>query len=405
MKKILLVLFAAALMMLSSCGTQCADYTPGNTGSGKLMPPIMSSGSGYYYNDPSFQGSRLALKYYDTATGQSIYLCARPECLHDGNEFCNATSSKYTPCGMTMYEGMIYLNVLEWSFETELREYKLLRASPYGTYLSEICTYAKQETAPDGIMTGGAFNPIIHRGKAYLDYELDGDEKVRTLGIAEVDIFTGLSKTILEVSSNGRINSADVCGDRLFSVITVPESEDSYKMIQKLFDYNISTGEMYSEKLPVQFFHDGRAADGKYIMIGSDGYDARLISYDPVTREFTDMDNEMSEFFKSDKGGGRTLEYDGTNFYAVKEILDRVDAYPAAVFSSDFQKLAEFDIPSYQEQPLFSLNILDGTVYVQGYYRVVCCPVKDILSGNIRWETAYVFDREADKELEENADG
>lgn len=401
MKRLILPIIVC--LLLCSCAAAHSDHIPGNTGNSMIMPPIMPSGSGYYYEDYSGMGMRL--KYYDSATGQSIYLCARPECLHDGNEFCNATSSKYWLTGMTMYEGELYLNAVEWNREAGHREYKLLRAAKDGTELSEVGTYAKQDVDENSsLVFVGGFHPLIHRGKAYLCYRLDGGEDMSSSGVAEVDITTGASRIITEVSTNGKIDAGDVSGDRLFFVITVPESEDSYKYVQKLFCYNIATGELHSEKLPMQYFQDARAADGKYIIVGSDGYDARLISYDPESHEFANLDNDMSEFLKTDKGGGRMLEYDGTYFYAVKEILDKAGAYPAAVFSSDFRKLAEFTIPSEHGQPQFSLDILDGTVYLQYYYEVVSCPVGDIVAGNTHWDKAFEFDRIVDKEDAGNAD-
>ena len=40
----------------------------------------------------------------------------------------------------------------------------------------------------------------------------------------------------------------------------------------------------------------------------------------------------------------------------------------------------------------YALNILDGTVYIQYYDKVVCCPLKDILDGNTVWEEVFRFE-------------
>ena len=94
MKKLILTLAAACIALtLTGCNntTPTEDYLNTNKGS-SAYHPIMKTENGYYYNDP-MEG--LGLKYHDNATGKDIYLCAKPECSHDGNSFCTADALRF----------------------------------------------------------------------------------------------------------------------------------------------------------------------------------------------------------------------------------------------------------------------------------------------------------------------
>ena len=59
--------------------------------------------------DKSAAGSSSALRYYDEASGETVYVCAKPNCLHDGNEFCTATTRTYTLLSDPVYlDGYVY---------------------------------------------------------------------------------------------------------------------------------------------------------------------------------------------------------------------------------------------------------------------------------------------------------
>ena len=394
MKRLLIPLIAC--LLLSSCGTQHTDYITSNTGEGATLTPIIPSGSGYYYNDNS--NCRLALKYYDIASDKSIYLCSRPECTHDGNEFCNATSRKYVFLGMAEYEGELYIEACEYRENESV--YKLLRAEKDGTGLSEISAFAKQQTDGDNsfISVVSHCNPVIHRGKAYLTYRLERDNSVSTWGIAEVDICTGVSKIILEEKSDGYMDHVSACGDDLFFMLF---SRGDYNFDYILYHYDIKSGETKELVSPQNYPREGTAHDGRYIYTAFENNKYGVYSYDPKTNSTELLDNPISAFFSDSKGGLR-LKYDGNYWYACKNIRQNVETYRFAIFSDSFERLAEFDVPG--ENTDISPDILDGILYLQYYSRVLKCPVDDILKENIHWDEAYRFDRKIDRELEENAE-
>ena len=85
-----------------------ADYQRGNTS--KYLPePMMKTEKGYYYYSEFYKGFR----YYDVATDKEMYLCNKPECRHDGNQFCVATNEKYRVLDYCLYGEniMVYTTV------------------------------------------------------------------------------------------------------------------------------------------------------------------------------------------------------------------------------------------------------------------------------------------------------
>ena len=87
----------------------------------------MLSEKGYYYYSYTDRG----LRYYDFSTQKDIFLCNKPECLHDGNAFCVATNRKYGKIDYVLYGDRIYMSAFELD-ENERIQMKLLAD---GTYL------------------------------------------------------------------------------------------------------------------------------------------------------------------------------------------------------------------------------------------------------------------------------
>ena len=63
---------------------------------------------GYYYCTRNNE-----LRYIDFETGNEMYLCNKPECRHDGNEFCVATNKRYTIERFCLYNGKIIAAAVE----------------------------------------------------------------------------------------------------------------------------------------------------------------------------------------------------------------------------------------------------------------------------------------------------
>ena len=128
------------------------------------------SDTGYYYvgtpqpvtevSDPPKVKSGIC--YTDKATGQSMYLCAKPECLHDGSDYCPATSAAYHFQRLLWYDGMLYA-VAEYldAPEKGISHSVLVRIQPDGTGMEEIAVLDDR---------GGLYNSeiIAYRGAVWV---------------------------------------------------------------------------------------------------------------------------------------------------------------------------------------------------------------------------------------------
>lgn len=63
----------------------------------------------FYYQESVDQGKEnYVLMYTDYATGQSVPVCAKPNCKHDGNAYCTASSNVYAPSHLEHHDGYLY---------------------------------------------------------------------------------------------------------------------------------------------------------------------------------------------------------------------------------------------------------------------------------------------------------
>lgn len=85
------------------------DYVSSNPAK-VIYNAVMKTDTGYYYGSSE---KKMSIHYYDVGSGQNIFLCSKPECRHNGDAFCTATSDKYFVDTMCMYGGELYLNVVE----------------------------------------------------------------------------------------------------------------------------------------------------------------------------------------------------------------------------------------------------------------------------------------------------
>ena len=170
---------------------------------------VLRLGNGIYYNSENSGGS-LNLHYFDIPTQKDIILCNKPECKHDGNEFCVATNSKYRPIAFQAYSGSIFATA--YCMDEEKLEFKLLRVAPDGSSLSEIATYYSTtstniESVQAELKAGSTLDRygynflLIHRNKAYLPFCFhpeNTDDDVNVFGLTELDLDTKEMKSVFE---------------------------------------------------------------------------------------------------------------------------------------------------------------------------------------------------------------
>ena len=193
-KAILLGLTVLGLLTLAGCNKQpeeeqsdkskssyvSEDYQPG-------VRDMMLTDKGFYYISGK---TEPGIHYYDSATGRSMYLCNKPECRHDRNEFCVATNGRYDYFDYCIYSSKLFLYVVE---ETETQYlFKLLAAELDGSGMDEVATVMELEKTGNDIQIHSC-GMMIHRNTAVFDVCTTGTlaEEVHYYGVAFMDINTG----------------------------------------------------------------------------------------------------------------------------------------------------------------------------------------------------------------------
>lgn len=93
------------------------------------------------------------LYYTDTETGESVPICARPDCEHNGDEKCTASTSVYEPSALTYHDGYLYSMTTKYLHPENVTDpmpaeissadckQVLLRYSADGTEIKELCDF------------------------------------------------------------------------------------------------------------------------------------------------------------------------------------------------------------------------------------------------------------------------
>ncbi len=154
------------------------DYEPGNA-------TVMKTEKGFYYYSDSEKGFR----YYDPATGKDMFLCNKPECRHDGNEFCVATNDKYVIDRVTLYGGKLFATAIEQT-ETQIL-YHLLAIALEGSELDEVVTsLTLEKTGVEPAIKLEDRGLCIHRNRVLIPLWMNGEADSQSFGTAVVNLDT-----------------------------------------------------------------------------------------------------------------------------------------------------------------------------------------------------------------------
>jgi len=417
MKKAISIISAVAILLcLCSCYGGAVRVSkdevniPSNTACSTYFP-IMETENGFYYTMRGY----YTLRYHDKASDRDIFCCNKPECAHDGNSYCAATSSEYDLSYAAMYDGAIYVPVTKLTDDT--LEYKLLRVETDGTARSEVCTFLTLKNAnPIGTVNGNDL--ILHKGKAFVhfsyeyrnEYGISSNEMIN--GIMVIDLSSGdyyeLPTDMLDFENSfwGQIYTrAD--GDWFYYTISydgAPEDEcDVYR-------YNFVSGETEKLDMPRVFSSytvwEGCVYYTKCDVSDKDNKTVQIYRYYPdngVTEKFTENPIPEETIVKVSCTAGNDqpeITTDGKYFYYVNNGLDsnyyytsdKVPFQPECiVFSNEGVELARFMLPTelLEHEKDYCMNVVNGKVYFQSIYSVWSCSVDDILSGNVSWSKMY----------------
>ncbi len=408
---------AAVTLSMASCSDRSEkyqDYEPGNRRA--ELNPVMETDKGYYAKRRDASGENmLEICYYDKESGKAIYLCSKPECSHDGGEFCTATHKDINAVDITMSDGYIYIKGAVISEEEDMLTWKLYRANADGTQFTEICSYQKLKTIFSGRGPMNYSNDlIVHRGYAIVefnDHELSSPLYDYMPNIMMIDLESGHYKTLptadydLTKTQRGR-GGLYIEDDYLYYYI----EPQNYTNTKYLYRYNLVTGE--TERIGTNTrLHDFVVMDGVvyYTTVPTDEQEyVPFYAYDTATGKETDLSQNLNSAFGAEHHNV-SLMCDGRYIYFVTSIYNGERGQTFLMLSEDMKRLISIEPPQEIREYGTELKISNEKAYfVAGIrYRndavslielgwetntlAYSCPVEDIATGNPEWTLAYDF--------------
>ncbi|MCM1228405.1 MAG: hypothetical protein NC320_13465 [Clostridium sp.] len=376
---------------------------------------VMETDKGYYYMGPEEYGRVMSLRYTEKSNGADIFLCAKPECPHDGSDTCTATYNFMPVSNTILYDGGIYF--VADTTDKETYGVSLYRASLDGSSLDKIGDVRRIKNSDVHTYYGGMDDFLIHKGYAYIPYNIGGGSYDSFIedGFVKMDIQTGKADTIFSNDEFMSSLSASVyagVGDYVYYGAFCSNGD---KNRAGNFKYNINTGE--SEKISGELAEnlesghyaiEGYTEDTLYVREIDKGID-HFIGYDSKTFERNDF--ELDIYDPNIKP--RCFFYDDKIFVTKIEAIE--------VYDNKGEKIGSHAIPSYcgedgvTSQYSFDprdFDICSGRIYMGYYdnmsvsglpveegefleeeradYTMYSCSVEDVIAGTGDWEKAYV---------------
>lgn len=277
---------------------ESTDCNPGNS-------RIRMTDMGYYYNSIEHQG----IRYTDKSTGMDLFLCNKPECRHDGNEFCVATNKKLKIRNFCLYGGYLFAVVAE---ETDTQfAYKLCSIALDGSEMNEIVTFYEFVKGEQRVAYSQDAELLIHRNKVIFPFFVSGAGgfgDTQYHGFAIYDFDTG-KVTYLDEEPASKDNpertNVKAHGDYIYYCV-----KEEPKTV--LYRYHLTTGNVEEHKLLTNFV-------GRYVVV-----DDNTVVYTRVTGRSLCVyhretgENEEKVQFNGLNGIG-SLITDGTYIYTHEE--------------------------------------------------------------------------------------
>jgi len=429
--KILLFILASAIALLCGCSKEKEMPEDNQANHGPLA--IMETENGYYYNfgyavynEEGLFGLREfknLLRYSDKETDETILVCNKPECEHNGSDSCTATYKNLTIINSLMYNDEIYVYGAEED-GTTIR-LNLYRIAPDGSAIDKVGTVLECENTigeeydmviPEISFLAESF--IIHKGYAYLPYYLRIGKASRGFmggGLMQMDITTGETKSIyeLEFMTSKFPYNLRACGDQLYMDMKSAHSPGG------TMRYIISEDRMEQPNPEQQMTYDVITPNRLYNVSNTYNWETKTAGYISVTSYNSATGAWIDEeYFETDIIGD---PYNIPVAFPYKDMIvictnDRVAFY--GIGEENYgNKMGEISFESGERvkgissEPVLEFKINNDTLYrictpiatennkvlplIPAYYmpyEVFSCPVEDILNGTGQWEKAFSYE-------------
>jgi len=143
---------------------------------------IIETEYGYYFQGFVEEPRWLhGLRYCDKETGENVWFCTRANCLHDGNEYCVATTNVYSVSDITWFDGTLWAVAIKNDRQATSDDgnvysygmnFVLLRYEPDGSAVTEMAVLPMELPDNADEMIGFA-SLVAHRGVLWINTSYD----------------------------------------------------------------------------------------------------------------------------------------------------------------------------------------------------------------------------------------
>ncbi len=344
-----------------------------------LFARTLEGDQGIYYRGYRGRFGPMDYHYYDYESGKSVYLCSKPECMHDGNELCVATNENYLVGDDIFYDGKIYCS----AYITGGLKFVLLRIEPDGSALTEVATLKESIGTPTGFECGEIF---IHRGYVFASYGYRTEDKLCE-GTVVYNLLDGTLSELPEyeykVSLEGIYTDAPIvrsnfkaAGNYVYFNELRPIKERKNK--RYLCRYDLSLGEI--KDVPIDVMYQGTyCVTEPDNVVYTDKFN-HLYKYDFASDETTPCSDLYAPIVNREENGEYVLNYDQDIIASIGDFLYyNGDLY--AVLAAYF-----YDVSYYQSD----------------YENVKGYPFLAKLNDKLEMEGEFIESPFTDKKLQEN---
>lgn len=402
--------FIQAILMaslLAGCGGTSApsESLPEDVPYNHGADAIMETENGWYTNYSRL--NLLNLHYIDKESGADVYLCSRPECLHDGSDSCTATYNNIEILNTVLYNGALYFVANEQDKETA--GIALYRAAIDGSALDKVTDIYKvktEETVENAYMVENYYREyfIIHKGYSYIPYELHntkipGYGGYIDSGLMKINISTGEKEELVtddEGYFSPDVHRLKACGDYVYFDMGGNKAEQNYTARYNINDGSISIIDIRNEGGYYSYV-TGITPESIYVSVPNDNHCLRIEEYDTETLEYKGIaaDTEQRNL------NACTLFYDDMIFVCGD---DRIDVYNdgkragGIVYGVDDNDYPESANLYAAQNGLFKIS--EGYLYLidndfseqhinDTIRKVSRCAIEDIVNGTGTFEPVY----------------
>lgn len=374
-----------AVLLAAGCSKEYDTELPEDNPANHGFTPIMETEKGFYSNYRNAFEKSIYLRFYERGTENQVFVCARPECQHDGGKMCTATRRGMDCINTILYNGWIYILAIEEEDETV--SYNLYKAALDGTTLTKVGSAFSVNNSSGQEYQAGVMQFIIHKGYAYVPYHLSfGDSTFGFAGsgLVKMDISDGSTETLLSGENYFSDYPYDLQGS----------GDYIYFNMAGVCRYNITSGEI--EKLPdiLRYSAVGRSkyySDMNYVKDGVLVYE--ITAYDKETGEKNIIHSSTGEI-----GNAQLLPYKdmliaglGGDLYVYGEngeMLAETDDFYEYFYTCGYTKLMISGDKLYTEVPV---EVEDGVSLYDDVYdcEVYSYSIDELLKGNIEKTLEY----------------